>query len=57
MLRAILIALALAALIIFAASVFFGNDYPDLLELIDNPKFLPLWKLTFANAAFTCCIC
>lgn len=39
MLRAILIALALAALMIFAASVFFGNDYPDLLELIDNPKF------------------
>ena len=39
MLRAILIALFLAGLIIFAASVFFGSDYPDLLELIDNPKF------------------
>ena len=39
MLRAILIALALAAVIGFALSVFFGNDYPSLLELIDNPKF------------------
>lgn len=39
MLRATLIALALAAVIAFALSVFFGNDFPDLLELIDNPKF------------------
>ncbi len=37
-LRSILIALGLALVIGFALSVFLDPSFPDLLEIIDNPK-------------------
>ncbi len=37
--HAILFALALAGAIGFALYVFTSPGYPDLLELIDNPRF------------------
>jgi hypothetical protein len=37
--QAVILALALAGAIGFALYVFTSPGYPDLLELIDNPKF------------------
>ena len=37
--HAILLALAVALAVGFALYVFTSPDYPDVLEMIDNPKF------------------
>lgn len=37
--HAIMLALALAGAIGFALYVFTSPEYPDVFELIDNPKF------------------
>ena len=37
--HAVLLALAIATAIAFALYVFTSPEYPDLLELIDNPRF------------------
>ena len=37
--QAILLALAVALAVGFALYVFTSPEYPDVLEMIDNPKF------------------
>lgn len=37
--HAVILALAIALAIAFALYVFTSPDYPDIFELIDNPRF------------------